>query len=329
MPDYSYNPNGFDASPSFNWYGFTAPQVSSYFGNIGTPAVEAMAEALNGTSGPQAMSILQQLDPTTIQNMQSGFQNLAEHPEGSTYHGDFSVPDLLANIGTGGYYGLGKAALSGVQGNSSPLNATVAGLNNLGIYGSAAYPISPKAAMYGNAAGAIGAGGASMIGGGGGAGAGAGAMDAGPGSMVGVSEAGEPLYLVKTGTGVTEMTAAQAQAAGIGPMPFGSVPSGGAPGVTGGNNSALMGASMGASALSKMLFPQGGGVPGVPSAFPQGGAMPGGPSPQQLSAIASEKHPGLAPWYGMKQKGQMPPGGIAESNEALATMTQNPSMWMR
>ena len=108
----------------------------------------------------------------------------------------------------------------------------------------------------------------------------------------------------------------------------------------GGTGSGMTGAALGAGAayqggkmLSGLLSGGSPGGPNIPAAFPVGGALPGGPTPAQLGAIASEKHPGLAPWYGMRQKGQTPPGGIAEptggSQEAMAMMMQNPAMWMR
>ena len=312
-----------DAAPGQTFAGFGASDLSQYFG-ITPDQANALASLAN--TG-QASSGLQGIDPNRLSSggdIQWGLEHLSEHPMGSHYHNNFldSVAgNVLLNFATGGYYGLGKGLYNASQ--SGKFSDAWGGFNQLGPYGGTVYPVNKQAGTAGNLAGAGAGIGAGLTGGAGASGGTSGAaLDTGPGAMVGVNDAGEKLYLVKTGTGVTEMTAEQAAQAGIPAMTTGGM---GTPGSPGGSTGAALGASAG-SQLAKML-PSGGGAAGTPSAFPQGGAFPGGPSPSQLSAIASEKHPGLAPWYRLRQQGQMPPGGIAENS--MNAIAQNPQMWSR
>lgn len=231
--------------------------------------------------------------------------------------------DVVANVGTGGLYEAGKGIAEG-----RPLQAA----STLGPFGSVVQPtLGTGPALAGDLIGA-GAGIGGALAGGGSSSLGGGVADFGPGPMVGVDVNGAPLYLVKTAAGVSEMTAGQAAAAGIPSFTAGGLAGGALAGAGGGGGTgALMGAGAGGTAaqLAQALTAQ----PGmnIPSAFPTGGALPGGPTPAQLGAVASEKHPGLAPWYAMRQRGQQPPGGIAEpgSTAALGIMNQNPNLWMQ
>lgn len=331
--------------------GFGAPDIASYLGV--TPEQAAMLINIYQGGSPteaQRQQLAQMartpIDPSgpsgasdELSGIQWGMQHLAEHPMGSHYRGDFNplapgiAQNILLNIATGGYYGLGKGLLDASQ--SGKVGSGLASFNNLGPYGSLVNPVSPQAAQAGNLAGA-GAGVGGAVGAEGGFQTGG--YGASAGSTLDPAYFGyDPSTLASMGTtefgqfagGIPNNPAllGGAPAAGLAGTPGGSAGAGGASSMTGPS----LGAA-GAYQLSKMLGSSGApGMPSTPAAFPIGGAMPGGPSPQQIGALASEKHPGLAPWYGMRQKGQMPPGGLAEpaNAEAMNTMFQNPQMWAR
>lgn len=226
--------------------------------------------------------------------------------------------DVVANVATGGLYGAGQAAYDVASGKQDVLSGLTSGANQLGPYGAAVYPVSPTAATVGNLIGAgAGIGGGGLGGGGfGTAGsAGGGAVDLGPGAMVGVTDAGEPLYLIKTAAGVSTMTAGEAAAAGIPTMTAVGL---GAGALTGGGGAT--GAALG-GAVGQQLGQQFLGQIGSPfTATPVGGGYTGGTgqlTPQQLAALSamqSEQHRGLAPTFEQRMKGQPVSPGIAGSN---------------
>ncbi len=234
----------------------------------------ALAQQYAGESGGGPMG-----GSNRLQNIDLGLNYLAQHPKGSRTSG-FDIGGLLANIGTGGLYGLGTG-LMGAAG-SGKLSDVLGAANNLGIYGSAVNPINKQAALAGNVAG-LGAGIGGALGS-------AGSSTSGFGSAT--PSALDPAYF-----GFEPGTLAQAGTSEFGQF-AGGIPSAGMIGspapalltpltVGMGNTGALMGAQ-GAQQLMGMF----GGAPGMPS-MPGGQTTAGirsqGLSPQQIQAMGAEQ----------------------------------------
>lgn len=311
--------------------GFAPGDLAAYFGVSPAQGLAIMDLANQSQLSPADLAALGGLPQSRFSPGASGpdagygdiawgLQHLSEHPAGSHYGGDFSVKDLALNFATGGYYGLGQSVYNAATGKGNVVGDLKAGLNQLGPYGSVTYPISPKLAETGNAVIGVAAGlagGFGAAGGFGGSGAEAGAagagpgVDLGPGAFMGVNASGESLYLVKTASGVVEMTAQQAEAAGIP-----SLTGAGASGISG--SQALANAQTGQQVLG-LAGRFAGGSQQLTS--PIGGAYTGtGTSGQQLtpqqraaliSAMQSEPHRGLAPSFESRQAGKQEDQGIA------------------
>src|SRR5437016_1169510 len=103
--------------------GFTPQNIGAYFG-VSPQAAEGIINLGNGTpvTGLPADQrvALSKVDPKRFKpgatsynqgfgDIVWGLNHLAEHPAGSHYHGDFNVADLVANVATGGLYGVAKA----------------------------------------------------------------------------------------------------------------------------------------------------------------------------------------------------------------------------
>lgn len=261
----------------------------------------------------------------TLENISAGLDYLAGHPKGSKHQG-FNPTNLLANFATGGLYGVGKGAMKAI--NTGKVGAGVAdAAASYGLAGSVLQPtvgtensLKLQALVSAGALGAAGPGAFSTSGFGAAAegaspyyaGAG-GVMDLGPGAMVGVDSAGNPLYQGATAFGKGAMTAEQASAAGIP-----SLTAGGIAGMSGGGDA---GAALGVSAAKQGMDLLGGGSP---LSMPQMGARPagpfggGGPSQAQLAAMGaqqSEAHRGLAPNFQNRMAGKQEQPGLANSQD--------------
>ena len=232
--------------------------------------------------------------------------------------------DLAANFSTGGLYGVGKGAEKAI--NTGKVGAGAAdALASYGTFGSIAQPtigtrntLLADSLIAGGALGAAGPGAFSASGFGAAAEgatpyyAGAGLMDLGPGAMVGVDAAGNPLYQAAAAAGKGAMTGAEAAASGIPSLTAGGVA--GALGGGGGQAGALLGANTAYQGAQMALGPGG----ASPLSMPTGGAYPGGSgggltAAQQasLSAMNSEAHKGLAPTFENRMKGRPTGPGIA------------------
>jgi len=232
--------------------------------------------------------------------------------------------DILANIATGGYYGLGKGLLRSVEQGKPGVGLDA--FNNLGPYGSATYQAGaygPMAARTGNmiiggaALGAAsGGGGASAAGAEGG---GAAPASAGP---EGIPFLSDPSGNVAYNVTVDPVTGAAGPGSGIPPSAIAGM-SGGAgvgAGTGGGLTSALAGAS-GGMQLANMLGSFG-GAPQPGMAGP-GGPMMGAGGTQgltqaQLAALgaqSSEAHKGLSPEFNKRMAGQKESPGMASTED--------------
>ncbi len=312
--------------------GFSAQDLASYFGF--SPAVAQGVIDLYGGGSVSAAdkTALQGVDPNRFApgatgpnqgygDITWGLEHLNEHPKGSKYHGDFNVTDTLANIGTGGLYGLGKAGLSAVEGKQDLLGAGLSGLNQLGPWGASTYGIpgyGPQIAQTGNLIGAgAGIGAAGGIGGGG-----FGAESSAP------YYAGSNIPFLTDSAGNAGMsvafdpiTGAAGPGAGITPAGYAAGASmGGASGAAGGfgPGGSGLGATLGAGAGQQAMSLFAGGA--SPLSLPQGGGMggaigkPGGLTPQQLAALTaqqSQAHQGLAPQFQARMAGSREAPGIS------------------
>ncbi len=85
-------------------FGFTKDDLASYFGvsHLTAGGIAKLASSTGNLTEEEKEGV-RALDPHKISNVQSGLQHLAEHPKGSTYHGDTMnvVKDVLANFGRG------------------------------------------------------------------------------------------------------------------------------------------------------------------------------------------------------------------------------------
>ena len=299
--------------------GFTAQDIAADFGNHWSPAViQALIDfSSGGQLTPVDQKALATLPPGSLQELQqvagdpnTGFQHLAEHPKGSHYSGDFNPTDTLANIATGGLYGLGKAAYGGVSGQQDLFGAAKSGLNQLGPYGSATYNIpgyGPQIAQTGNLIGA-------------GAGIGAGGFGSGgfgTATPTNAYYAGADDFIVNVpGGGVGAFQpGAEGGVHMFDPVSGGFAGAGVGGAASGGAGSATLGA-LTAQQLGGLLGGQ------SPLALPQQGAAPGGGvgtgglTPAQvaaLSAMNSEAHRGLAPSFESRMRGMQQSPGIAGS----------------
>jgi hypothetical protein len=107
--------------------GFAPTDLAAYFGVSPVQAQGIINLATNSALSPAEKTAVSALDPNRFKpgattynqgfgDIVWGLQHLAEHPAGSTYHGDFNVVNLVANIATGGLYGVVKAGLNIVTG---------------------------------------------------------------------------------------------------------------------------------------------------------------------------------------------------------------------
>lgn len=140
--------------------GFNPQQLASFFGITPEQATALIGVASGGPSSTDSQTALQGLDPNRFApsgDIATGLQHLAEHPEGSHYHGDFDIGDIAGNVATGGLYGAAKAGFGAVTGQQDLLSAARSGLNQLGPWGSSTYNIpqyGPQIAETGNLIGA-------------------------------------------------------------------------------------------------------------------------------------------------------------------------------
>jgi len=290
--------------------GFTAQDIGAYFG-LSPENAQALIDLNTGQAVPKAQQpwVQQEARGGGFADFQPGLEHLVEHPKGSEYHGDFNPTDTLANIATGGLYGLGQAAYGGLSGQQNLFDAAKSGLNQLGPFGSATYNIpgyGPQIAQTGNLIGA-GAG----IGGGGIGGGGFGAA-----TPTGQYYAGAQDLIVNVpGGGVGAFTPGAEGGVHMFDPALGGFSGSGVGGAAGGST---VGSAIGATTgqqLANMLGGQ------SPLALPQGGAAPGGLGGPQggltpaqvaaLSAMNSEAHRGLAPSFESRMRGMQQGPGIA------------------
>jgi hypothetical protein len=123
--------------------GFAPSNIAAYFG-VSPIAAEGIISLGNGSTiaalPANERTALQALNPNRFKpgatgptqgfgDIPWGLDHLAQHPLGSHYHGDFNVVDLVANVATGGLYGVGKVAVNVVEtGKVLPNLATVQAL---------------------------------------------------------------------------------------------------------------------------------------------------------------------------------------------------------
>lgn len=158
-----------EARMASTFAGFPSQNVGNYLG-ISPEQAQMLMEITQGrqptdtemtqlqqwASGPSGTSPLGPYS-NPLDSMEQGLQNLNEHPMGSKYHGDFNVLDTVANVGTGGLYGLGKAGYNIASGNQDLVGGIRSGMNQLGPWGSTTSNIpgyGPQIAETGNLIGA-------------------------------------------------------------------------------------------------------------------------------------------------------------------------------
>lgn len=304
--------------------GFAPSNIAAFFGVSPEQAQAIIALANNQQLSPAAQASLQTIGGRFAQggDIMGGLQHLAEHPMGSKYHGDFNPTDTIANIATGGLYGLGQAGFDAVTGKQDLLSAARGGLNQLGPWGASTYNIPGYGHQIAETGNLIGAG-AGIAGGGAGtfstsgfgaAGAeapyyaGSAAMSSVPGATVGFDAAGNPLYQVATATGKGAMTAEQAAAAGVPSMGGGSIAAAGggfSPSVGGAAGYQLAQMLGGASPLSMPAM-------GAPMAGAQGGGTAvAAMNPALGGASQNDPHLGLAPRFEARQRGSREAPGLS------------------
>jgi len=307
---------GFSNQDLSNYLGIPVQQVQmlqELLQGHGTQADYGLAQQFAGQSGGGPMGGTNRLD-----NILKGLEHLQAHPAGSHYHG-FNPTDLIANVATGGLYGAGKAALSGITGKENLFDAAKGGLNQLGPWGSSTYNIpgmGPQIAQTGNLIGA----GAGL--GGGGLGA---LKPTGFGAAGEVGGSSLPFLTDAAGNAgmnvvFDPITGAAGPGAGITPAGYaaGEGGAGLAAGMVGPGGSPLGGASFGQGLAQ---FMGAGGVPGQalpPPGMPSGPASAQGLTPAQrasLGAQQSEAHKGLAPRWEARMKGSQEQPGLANPQD--------------
>lgn len=323
------------------YYGFQNPELAAYLG-IPVQQLQMLQEILPQFSGmvnqnaigQQSLSsdydLARQLASTggggpmgganTLENIQGGLNYLAQHPKGSKHSG-FNPTNLLANVATGGLYGVGKGALKAI--NEGKVGAGAAdALASYGLAGSVLQPtvgtqnsLKLQALISAGALGAAGPGAFSTSGFGAAAeGAGTAGYGAGAGAVSPYYFGFEPETIAAQGVGEFGQFAGGVPAAGMAGGPAAAL----AASSGGGQAGAMLGLSAGKQGLELL-----GGA--SPLSMPQGGAqMAGtsgggaGPSQAQLAAMGaqqSEAHRGLAPAFQARMGGKQEQPGLANSQD--------------
>lgn len=134
--------------------GFTPANIAAYFG-VNTIAAQGIIALGNGSPAAalptDQKAALASLNPARFKpgattynqgfgDIVWGLDHLAQHPAGSHYHGDFNITDLVANVATGGLYGVAKAGFNVVTGQQNIVSAVKDSLAVTGPAGSALQP---------------------------------------------------------------------------------------------------------------------------------------------------------------------------------------------
>lgn len=129
-------------------FGFTTQDIEGYMltgDPWGAEAVQRMTLGMKQT--PSTLAALKKIPIRRFKppyagpglgDIPWGMQHLAEHPAGSHYHGDFNVVNIVANVATGGLYGVATGLIQAAQGN---LKAGIGqALASTGVAGSVLQP---------------------------------------------------------------------------------------------------------------------------------------------------------------------------------------------
>ena len=315
----------------YRYGGMTNEQMANYLG-ISVPELQMVQEVIQGGAmSPGSMEQAMKFAGETgggpmggqnrLENIYRGIENIQQHPLGSRYKG-FNPTSILANIATGGLYGVGKGLTSG-----DPMTMAAAGVVPMSPGGIAPIntelrgPESTLIAAGGALAGAGLAGGLSpdLIASGGFGTAEAGGAAAG--GAGGAAAGGESLVPF---TGNYTDAAAPGQwtpfTGNFTDVPFNPSAVGGVGAGTGGFGGGPLEQGLGALAAQQiggMFAPQGGGgMPGSPQLGAPGAATPqrpgGAPSGSELDTPGAGY---IDPAYIKRQKGGKNSRGISDQGD--------------